>query len=106
MKIKTHGNLVNKEQGGNGYHGNCEHCGLALVTDLGYCSWDDTECIEHEIISESEVSNEVRNYTRFRGMRFTVKKNTGVYVNSYDRDYSIEELEEHVQKIKHNHDGD
>ena len=39
-----HGNIIESGMEGNGYHGNCSHCGLALVTDLGYCSWDDTVC--------------------------------------------------------------
>jgi len=39
-----HGDIVNRGMAGNGYHGNCSNCGLALVTDLGYCSWEDTTC--------------------------------------------------------------
>lgn len=43
-KFFSHGNLVDTESAGNGYHGRCEHCGLPLVTDLGYNSWKDTKC--------------------------------------------------------------
>jgi len=44
-----HGSLTNTASGGGGYHGRCSNCGLALVTDLGYTSWDDTICeIKHD----------------------------------------------------------
>ena len=43
-KWSGHGNLVDKEMAGNGYHGRCENCGLPYVTDLGYCSWTDSKC--------------------------------------------------------------
>lgn len=47
IKIKKH--VLDDNGAGNGHHGNCKHCGVALVTDLGYCSWDGLECIEREI---------------------------------------------------------
>lgn len=51
-KFAEHGDIINQEQGGGGYHGNCKNCGLALVTDLGYCSWEGTTCeIKHEEIT-------------------------------------------------------
>lgn len=37
-----HGDLIGG--GGNGYHGRCSNCGLPLVTDLGYNSWEGTKC--------------------------------------------------------------
>ena len=36
--------LDGSQASGNGHHGYCEHCMLALVTDLGYNSWSDTKC--------------------------------------------------------------
>jgi len=44
-----HGKLVDTAMAGNGYHGRCDICGLALVTDLGYCSWDNSECIPKKV---------------------------------------------------------
>lgn len=44
-KFFGHGDLVNRDQAGNGYHGNCSNCGLPLVTDIGYNSWENTPCI-------------------------------------------------------------
>ncbi len=43
-KYPEHGNLVDIPMAGNGYHGRCENCGLSLVTDLGYNSWEGTKC--------------------------------------------------------------
>lgn len=40
-----HGDIINREMAGNGYHGRCERCGMPLVTDLGYTSWKGTVCV-------------------------------------------------------------
>lgn len=52
--MKEHGILIDTNNGGNGYHGRCGDCGMALVTDLGYCSWDNTECIPKVFENNSE----------------------------------------------------
>lgn len=73
-KFPEHGNLVNTNQAGNGYHGNCSNCGLALVTDLGYMSWDNTVCeIEEKTIVKEETSYR---WTKFlnRCSKFTNKE--------------------------------
>lgn len=44
----SHGKLVDTKSAGNGYHGRCCNCGLALETDLGYNSWDGTNCTKKE----------------------------------------------------------
>ncbi|MCK9544883.1 MAG: hypothetical protein M0R03_22950 [Novosphingobium sp.] len=36
--------LEHAEDAGNGYHGRCKHCGIPLVTDLGYNSWAGVPC--------------------------------------------------------------
>lgn len=53
----NHGSLVDTEMAGNGYHGRCEHCGLELVTDLGYNSWSGTKC---EIQPYDEVKTTIK----------------------------------------------
>jgi len=119
MKINKHGNLVNTEQAGNGYHGNCEYCGLPCVTDLGYFSFNGTTCIDREITSESDVPEEIRSYARFHGMKYkiikakeiikivkgkakrkVIGKDKLVYVKPYDRDYTLKELDSKIKKIK------
>ena len=56
-KFPKHGELIDTRMAGNGYHGRCENCGMALVTDLGYNSWDNTQCIrKEEIVDNSEIS--------------------------------------------------
>jgi len=45
-KFFEHGSIVDIEMAGNGYHGRCSNCGLALVTDLGYNSWEGTKCVK------------------------------------------------------------
>lgn len=75
MVINEH-TLVHAKDAGNGYHGICQHCGLPLVTDLGYCSWDDTICNPKILIEErkrqeedaavSEVFRLAYEYLRFK----------------------------------------
>lgn len=98
MKIQKHGNLVDTENGGNGYHGRCEHCGLAFVTDLGYCSWSDTVCIEREVESESDIPSDIKSYAQWRGLIWDRKNK--VYVKSYSSDeYTIDEIRIEIDKI-------
>lgn len=42
--FEQHGKLIDTEWAGNGYHGRCSNCGLALETDLGFCNWENTIC--------------------------------------------------------------
>ena len=62
-------NLIHANDGGNGYHGRCEHCGVALVTDLGYCSWDGLKCIDRVPKSPSDVPI-VSSYAQFMGYKW------------------------------------
>ena len=73
MTINNH-YLVHSYQAGNGYHGNCKYCGMALVTDLGYCSWNDTKCVDREITYEGDIPKNVLSYARFRGYRWDHKR--------------------------------
>lgn len=98
MKTKEHGNLTDQGMAGNGYHGRCEYCGLALVTDLGYNSWANTKCKPREIVKESDVPEKIRSLARFHGMRFAVENGVGVYVKAYDRAYTLEELQSRMTK--------
>ncbi len=65
-KFPEHGHLVDKEMAGNGYHGRCSNCGLALVTDLGYSSWSDTKCeIKKEVKEKVDTkSSWIKNANR------------------------------------------
>ena len=54
QKFEKHGKIIRDGSEGNGYHGRCSNCGLALVTDLGYSSWDSVCEIEEEIKTQVE----------------------------------------------------
>jgi hypothetical protein len=64
---KNEHELVHAEDAGNGYHGRCKHCGLPLVTDLGYVSWAGVKCIDREILYNNEIPKEIKEYAKFRG---------------------------------------
>jgi hypothetical protein len=64
---KNEHELVHAEDAGNGYHGNCKHCGLPLVTDLGYVSWAGVKCVDREILYNREIPKEIKEYAKFRG---------------------------------------
>ena len=70
-KWNQHGNLVDRNMAGNGYHGRCEHCGLALVTDLGYNSWKNTNC-EIKKKKSTRINQKIA-WTKFekRAIKFT-----------------------------------
>lgn len=62
--------LVHAKDGGNGYHGRCKYCGLSLVTDLGYSSWDNTKCVDRDkFFWEDDIPKEILNYTRFKDLK-------------------------------------
>lgn len=73
--IRSQHSLIHAKDAGNGYHGYCEHCGLPLATDLGYCSWDNTVCDsgpseerERQRLLDAEVSSVIEiafEYFRF-----------------------------------------
>lgn len=54
-KFPRHGHLTDTESAGNGYHGRCSNCGMPLVTDLGYNSWNGTKC-EIKATTKREVN--------------------------------------------------
>ena len=98
MKINKHGALIDKSMAGNGYHGRCEHCGLALVTDLGYSSWEGFICIDREVNNYSDIPKELRSYVQFHGLKWD--RNTKVFVKPYSKlSYTIDELNKLVIKL-------
>lgn len=55
-EFKSHGTIVRTGNEGNGFHGYCSNCGLALVTDLGYNSWENTECkVDYKEVKKTEI---------------------------------------------------
>lgn len=90
MKINDH-ELVNAPDAGNGYHGRCKHCGVALETDLGYCSWDNLKCVDREIVNWLDIPEEIKAYANFRGLNWDkVRK---IYVKPYRGDeYTLDQL--------------
>ena len=90
MIIRSH-DLVHAKDGGNGYHGRCAHCGVALVTDLGYCSWDGVECIDREVESFLDIPTEIISYSRFFGMHWD--KPSKKFKKPYSEvEYTIDEI--------------
>jgi hypothetical protein len=70
---KNEHELVHAEDAGNGYHGRCKHCGLPLVTDLGYDSWAGVKCVDREITYDGDIPKEIKAYAEFRGYRWDNK---------------------------------
>lgn len=80
-----HGKLIDTEHARNGYHGRCEKCGLALVTDLGYMSWENTICE----IKEKDLFKPKGRYV----------PDTLIH-NDYGQPCSIDKYNEAIDKIK------
>ena len=98
MTINEH-TLVHAQDAGNGYHGTCQHCGIALVTDLGYCSWEGLKCVDREISWYQDIPKEIKNYADWRGLRFDNKRK--IFVKPYsENEYTIDQLNEMISKIK------
>lgn len=98
MIINSH-ELNHAADAGNGYHGNCKHCGLPLVTDLGYVSWKGVECVDREITSYNDMPNEIKAYANFRGFKWNQDKVH--FVKPYsDETYTIDQLDTIIKNIK------
>ena len=67
MIINSH-TLIHSPEAGNGYHGNCAHCGIPLVTDLGYSSWSGVKCVDREITLYLDIPKRIRDYAKYRGL--------------------------------------
>lgn len=90
--------LVHAEDAGNGYHGRCKYCNMALVTDLGYCSWTDTKCIDREITNYSDIPKNIREYASFRGLRYDPK--LCLFIKPYsDETYTIDQLNDKLGEL-------
>jgi len=91
---------------GNGGHGHCVHCGLALVTDLGYCSWDGVKCIDREPKTLGEFPGPVVSFARFNGLLYNNEKK--IFSKPYsDIEYTIPKLLEVIDNliVKHEFAG-
>jgi hypothetical protein len=98
--INSH-DLVYAKDGGNGYHGRCLHCGVALVTDLGYCSWDNLKCVDRQIEHTSDMSEAVRSYANFRSYEWkhSIKKFTKPSFSEKLDEVSLDEMYLIVERL-------
>lgn len=96
--------LVDTEMAGNGYHGRCAHCGLAYVTDLGYCSWSGTTCTERAPQSVNDLPENLKSFVKFNGMRMVIRKRRPIFVKSYsDKEMTLKQLNKHVKNLMREH---
>ena len=98
--IKNEHELVHAADAGGGYHGRCKHCDVALVTDLGFCSWDGLKCVDREITIEWDIPEQLRSFALYTGMVFDneAKKYIKPYGTEQD-DCTIDELNERMNKV-------
>ena len=98
MIINQHSEELDVSDGaGNGYHGRCLYCGLALVTDLGYCSWDGSKCIDREVTKYNNIPKILLDYAKFKGLVFI--NQTFRFVKPYsNEEYTIDQLNELIPK--------
>lgn len=100
MKINRH-TLIHANDAGNGYHGWCAHCEVALVTDLGYCSWDNQKCIDRDIESVNDMPEDAQSYINFNSMKYDTHKK--VFTKAYSEDeYTADEIIKKVKKLRNN----
>lgn len=84
--------LVHADDAGGGYHGRCKYCDLALVTDLGYNSWEGTKCIDRKL---TQPNSEIMGYARFHGYTFS----DGKFCKQYsDEEVSYQEIKERYDR--------
>lgn len=90
MIVNEH-ELVTTGTEGNGFHGVCKHCGVSLVTDLGYCSWDNLKCVDREIELYQDIPKDVRSYANWRSLRFDNKRK--IFTKPFsEEEYTIDDL--------------
>lgn len=97
MVINKH-TLVHANDAGNGYHGRCEHCGVALVTDLGYCSWEGVKCVDREIDSSSDIPGKILSYANFNGYSWSYIEK--LFIKPYGDQLSIDEINERISMLE------
>lgn len=98
MVINQHGSLINTSSSGGGYHGRCRYCNLALVTDLGYSSWDNTTCFDREIELDSDIPEIIKSYADFHNFRWDWKSKKYLRLFSND-EYSLDEIQEKINLL-------
>lgn len=97
--IRNNHDLVHAKDGGNGYHGWCRHCGVSLETDLGWSSWDNLKCIDHEITCWIDIPNEIISYANFRNLNWD--KDQKKFTRPYSEDtFTIDEIDNIIKELK------
>lgn len=98
MTINKH-NLDSTRAAGNGHHGYCRHCGLDLTTDLGYSSWENTKCLDREIVDIQDMPIDIIKYFNFFG--FIWNKDQKLFIKPYSSvTFTVDSLIDHISKIK------
>ena len=98
MIINSH-DLVYASDAGNGFHGRCSHCGVPLVTDLGYCSWEGVKCIDREVVNYIDIPAEIIKYANFFGLHWDRINKT--FNKSYSEEtFTIDDINDKIQKLK------
>ncbi|RTK96449.1 MAG: hypothetical protein EKK64_03985, partial [Neisseriaceae bacterium] len=85
--------LIDTEMAGNGYHGRCKYCGLAYVTDLGYCSWSGTKCIKRAPQNINDLPNNFKSYIDFNNLRMIIINRQPIFTKPYKNEHiTLKEL--------------
>lgn len=96
--------LIHAKDAGNGYHGYCQHCGLILETYLGGSSWDNTKCIDREILQIKgwlNLPNIVREFIEFRGFQYDKLEHKFYKPFSIPtEEYTVEDIWRMIYEIK------
>ena len=91
--------LIHASDAGGGYHGYCKHCSKPLVTDLGFCSWDNTECINRIPDSIEDFPKEIQSYVHFNGLFFNVE--TQMFHKPFSNNmFSYSDILKKIEKVK------
>lgn len=86
---------------GNGGHGHCKHCRLALVTDLGYDSWSGVKCIDRIPVYTGLYSFPpiIISYANFNGLMYNATKK--IFTKPYTKDkYTIKQLVNKINSLQ------
>ena len=98
MTINQH-DLDGRTASGNGHHGHCSHCGVALVTDLGYDSWAGLKCKDRPVTRLQDFPDEIRSYVNFNSMHFDPINQT--FAKPYDKGkkYTVKQIVNKVNEL-------
>ncbi len=98
MIINEH--VLGGQGAGNGHHGYCIHCGVPLVTDLGYYSWEGVKCVDRDRLKNLfDFPSIVKSYAEFNGLKYNADKN--IFIKPYDGgEYSPQQIVDIIKEIK------